>query len=50
VERIGTIAQREMVAAFLDVFPQAPILGLVDPAVGSNWGDLKPLKASLKEP
>jgi DNA polymerase I-like protein with 3'-5' exonuclease and polymerase domains len=49
VERIGTIAQREMVAAFLDVFPQAPILGLVDPAVGSNWGDLKPLKASLKD-
>jgi DNA polymerase-1 len=49
VERIGTIAQQEMVAAFLDVFPQAPILGLVDPAVGLNWGDLKPLKASLKE-
>jgi hypothetical protein len=34
VERIGAIAQREMIAAFLDVFPDAPTFNLVDPAVG----------------
>jgi DNA polymerase I len=49
VERIGRIAQQEMVAAFVDVFPDAPILGLVDPAVGPTWGDLKPLKTWLEE-
>jgi DNA polymerase I-like protein with 3'-5' exonuclease and polymerase domains len=49
VERIGTIAQQQMGAAFVDVFPDAPILGLVDPAVGPTWGDLKPLKAWLEE-
>src|ERR1035437_3518300 len=30
VKRIGAIAQREMVCAFLEVFPDAPILNLVD--------------------
>ena len=49
VERIGTLAQQEMVAAFVDVFPQAPTLGLVDPMVGPTWGDLKPLKVWLEE-
>ena len=49
VERIGTLAQQEMVAAFVDVFPQAPTLGLVDPMVGATWGDLKPLKVWLEE-
>jgi DNA polymerase-1 len=44
VERIGAIAQQEMTAAFLEVFPDAPILGLVDPAVGPTWGDVVPLQ------
>jgi DNA polymerase I-like protein with 3'-5' exonuclease and polymerase domains len=43
VERIGAIAQREMIAAFLEVFPDAPILNLVDPKVGPTWGDLQSL-------
>jgi hypothetical protein len=38
-----------MIAAFLEVFPDAPTSGLVDPAVEPNWGDLKPLKAWLEE-
>ena len=37
---IADIARREMVAAFLDVFPNAPTVNLVEPKVGSNWGDL----------
>jgi DNA polymerase I-like protein with 3'-5' exonuclease and polymerase domains len=40
VDRIGGIAQREMVAAFLEVFPSAPTLRLVEPKVGPTWGDL----------
>jgi hypothetical protein len=47
VERIGAIAQREMVAAFLEVFPDAPTLNLVDPKVGPTWGDLEALPAWL---
>ena len=43
VERIGAIAQQEMIAAFLEVFPDAPILNLVDPKVGPTWGDLQSL-------
>jgi hypothetical protein len=45
VERLGAIAQQEMVAA-LEVFPDAPISGLVDPAVG---GDVVPLQKWLAE-
>jgi hypothetical protein len=45
VEYIGAIAQQEMVAAFLEVFPDTPTLNLVDPKVGSTWGDLQPLPA-----
>ena len=41
VERIGSIAQQEMVAAFLEVFPDAPTLNLVDLKVGPTWGDLQ---------
>jgi DNA polymerase I-like protein with 3'-5' exonuclease and polymerase domains len=41
VERIGAIAQQEMIAAFAEVFPDAPILNLVDPKVGRTWGDLQ---------
>jgi DNA polymerase I len=48
VKRIGAIAQREMVCAFLEVFPDAPILNLVDPKVGPTWGDLQSLPDWLK--
>ena len=48
VERIGAIAQREMIAAFLEVFPDAPTLNLVDPKVGPTWGDLQALPAWLQ--
>ena len=49
VERIGALAQQEMIAAFLEVFPDAPTLALVDPAVGPTWGDLVPLQQWLAE-
>jgi hypothetical protein len=49
VERIGAVAQKEMIAAFLDVFPEAPTLGLVNAAVGPTWGDLVPLQEWLLE-
>ena len=50
LERIGAVAQKEMIAAFLEVFPDAPTLGLVDPAVGPTWGDLVPLQQWLAKP
>lgn len=40
VKRIGAIAQQEMISAFLEVFPDAPTLNLVDLKVGPTWGDL----------
>ena len=40
VERIGAIAQQEMIAAFVEVFPDAPTLNLVDPKVGTDLGRL----------
>jgi DNA polymerase I len=43
VERIAGMAQQEMIAAFSEVFPDAPILNLVDIKVGPTWGDLQPL-------
>jgi DNA polymerase I-like protein with 3'-5' exonuclease and polymerase domains len=43
VKRIGGIAQQEMIAAFTEVFPDAPILNLVDPKVGPTWGNLEAL-------
>jgi DNA polymerase-1 len=48
VERIGAIAQQEMTNAFLEVFPDAPTLNLVDPKVGPTWGDLQSLPAWLQ--
>jgi DNA polymerase I-like protein with 3'-5' exonuclease and polymerase domains len=48
VERIGAIAQQEMTDAFLEVFPDAPTLNLVDPKVGPTWGDLQSLAAWLQ--
>ena len=41
---IADIARKEMVAAFLDVFPNAPTVNLVEPKIGSNWGDLQSLE------
>jgi DNA polymerase I-like protein with 3'-5' exonuclease and polymerase domains len=49
VERIGAIAQQEMIAAFVEVFPDAPILNLVDPKVGPTWGDLEALPTWLQQ-
>ena len=48
VERIGAIAQQEMTLAFLEVFPDAPTLSLVDLKVGPTWGDLQSLRAWLQ--
>jgi len=41
---IADIARKEMVAAFLDVFPNAPTQNLVEPKLGPTWGDLKSLE------
>jgi DNA polymerase I len=43
VERIGAMAAQEMIAAFQEVFPDAPFLNLVDAKVGPTWGDLQAL-------
>jgi DNA polymerase I-like protein with 3'-5' exonuclease and polymerase domains len=40
---IAGIARKEMVAAFLDVFPNAPTQNLVEPKVGATWSDLQSL-------
>jgi hypothetical protein len=37
-----------MIAAFLEVFPDAPTLNLVEPKVGPTWGDLQPLPDRLQ--
>jgi hypothetical protein len=39
VAAVGDIVVREMTAAFLMVFPDAPTLNLVEPTVGPNWGE-----------
>ena len=44
---IADIARKEMVAAFLDVFPNAPTFNLVAPKIGSNWGDLHFMTGSV---
>jgi DNA polymerase I len=41
---IATVARSEMVAAFLDVFPNAPTLNLIEPKIGRSWGDLRSLR------
>ena len=48
VERIGAIAQQEMISAFVEVFPDAPTLNLVDLKVGPTWGDLLSLPLWLR--
>ena len=45
---IDGIARKEMVAAFLDVFPNALTLNLAEPKIGSNWGDLHLLTDKLR--
>jgi DNA polymerase I-like protein with 3'-5' exonuclease and polymerase domains len=47
VGRIGGIAQSEMVAAFVEVFPNAPTIRLVEPKVGLTWGDLQSVELWL---
>jgi DNA polymerase-1 len=49
VERIGAIAQQEMIAAFVEVFPDAPTMNLVDCKVGPTWGDLQALQDWLRK-
>ena len=48
VERIGAIAQQEMIAAFLEVFPDVPTLNLVDPKVGPTWGICRHCRTGCK--
>jgi DNA polymerase-1 len=48
VKRIGAIAQQDMIFAFLEVFPDAPTLNLVEPKVGRTWGDLQTMPDWLK--
>ena len=45
---LAPFAQQEMTDAFLEVFPDAPTLNLVDPKVGPTWGDLQSLPAWLQ--
>jgi hypothetical protein len=40
VERIGAIAQQEMISAFREVFPDAPTLNLVDHKVSGRHGEI----------
>ena len=48
VQRIGVIAQQEMITAFLEVFPDASTLNLVEPKLGPTWGDLQSLSDWLR--
>jgi DNA polymerase-1 len=48
VQTIAKLSQEKMTEAFLEVFPEAPTLNLVDPAVGPTWGSLEPLDEWLK--
>jgi hypothetical protein len=38
-----------MIAAFVEVFPDAPTLNLVNPKVGPTWGDLQELAGWLQK-
>lgn len=49
VERIGAIAQQGMIAAFLEVFPDAPTMNLVDFKVWPTWGRLQALPDWLQK-
>jgi len=37
---VKRVVEEEMVAAFLDAFPNAPVMGLVDAKVGRSWADV----------
>ena len=41
VATVAKIASEEMTAAFLEIFPDAPTVGLIDASVGPTWGDLQ---------
>jgi DNA polymerase I-like protein with 3'-5' exonuclease and polymerase domains len=35
-----SIMERDMISAYLDIFPDAPIDNLVEGGIGPNWGEL----------
>jgi DNA polymerase-1 len=39
-DKVLQLMEHDMVAAYLDVFPGAPVEGLVEGGVGNNWGEL----------
>jgi DNA polymerase I-like protein with 3'-5' exonuclease and polymerase domains len=43
IAAVRTIVVQEMTAAFLQVFPDAPTIGLVEPTIGRNWGEQIPV-------
>lgn len=47
VDTVAAIAVTEMTEAFLEVFPDAPTLNLIEPMVGPTWGDLIDLASWL---
>ena len=40
-ERAAEILKQAMIEAFVEIFPGAPINGLVEPHIGSSWGEAK---------
>ena len=40
-ERAAEILKQAMVDGFAETFPGAPLNGLVDPHIGTNWGEAK---------
>jgi DNA polymerase I len=41
VTTVARVAVAEMTAAFLEIFPEAPTIGLIDASAGPTWGDLQ---------
>ena len=44
---IADIARHKMIQAFTEVFPNAPVMNLVEPSIGPNWGEMQPMKQWL---
>jgi DNA polymerase-1 len=44
---IADIARHKMIQAFTEVFPNAPVMNLIEPSIGSNWGEMQPMKQWL---
>jgi hypothetical protein len=40
-ERAASILKQAMIDGFVTIFPGAPLAGLVEPHIGSNWGEAK---------